>query len=697
MADFDISIGTKVDDFGKNIRKLPGMTESAAKAATKAYEKELKKQEKATDQSTGKMGKAFGKLGSAVGTASNALGGLAAAALAVAAAYKTVKDEQAKVIRGISDMSTRTTLSADSLNGLRLAARSAGLEFEELVPEDLAVRIMEAAEGSGVGADAFGKLGIAATDASGNLRSGEAVFRDIIDALTRMEDKTHAAALADDLFSDAGTRLLNTFSNLEDFDRFVQLGQKFGYEVGPEAVKQTNNWNSAMGSLQLAFEDALADLDELVGEDTTKKVNDFALGFIYLKAAAKNIFSGDMSMEGFHQALEEAKAEAYEFWKTQNGITEQVVHTFDEGLSGAYLEFIGASEDAGKAAEQAGPKIVKPIRKAADETTKSVEKTNRVHFNALGDLLARNQEMHELKIDLQKDAEKREIEATEAAKARAKELADYQRDLALQAASAWAEAFEIGVGGAIDLAFENASEKAMESGDKLTELVDKEKDLKDELRELNKTFLEDMENETDSAKRRDLQRTYDIERDKLERKQETAEGDIKAQRKIFKEQKKNALAMFAAQKAATIAGIAMQTAIAVTTAMGPPPYGAGVGGALLIGGIIASGAAQAAIAAAQKPPKFKHTGGIITSSDGSDQVPIIARTGESVLTQRATNSIGRDGVAAMNNGTANQPLVVLVQIGDQQIQDVVYKILPAGTVLAGLNQTFRPGVFNKRR
>lgn len=123
------------------------------------------------------------------------------------------------------------------------------------------------------------------------------------------------------------------------------------------------------------------------------------------------------------------------------------------------------------------------------------------------------------------------------------------------------------------------------------------------------------------------------------------QSDIQTQRQLLKERKQSARKAFQIQKAAEIANAGIQGAILALTASAPPPAGLGPIG----GPIFASLTTAAAIAkiATTKPPKF-HRGGLVSGRE-EEQLAVL-RNGESVLNQRATESLGSSIVEALNNG-----------------------------------------------
>ena len=108
----------------------------------------------------------------------------------------------------------------------------------------------------------------------------------------------------------------------------------------------------------------------------------------------------------------------------------------------------------------------------------------------------------------------------------------------------------------------------------------------------------------------------------------------------------SAVKLFNLQKAAALAEIAINTAVAITKAtaqLGP------IAGGLATVALVASGAAQAAVVAAQEPPSFPH-GGLVGDRIGTDHVAVGARRDEAILNPGATRRLGRAGVDALNRG-----------------------------------------------
>ena len=111
--------------------------------------------------------------------------------------------------------------------------------------------------------------------------------------------------------------------------------------------------------------------------------------------------------------------------------------------------------------------------------------------------------------------------------------------------------------------------------------------------------------------------------------------------------------LFRANQAAAIADIIMSTAKAVADA--PATYGAL--STIAVPAIIASGAVQLGVVAAQKPPL--HMGGIVQPLAPDEQSRTLL-SGESVLDRATTRRLGQEGINKLQNGNVNGPDVIVM-------------------------------------
>ncbi len=257
------------------------------------------------DAQAEKTAASAGKLGASMKSAAVAAGTLSAGILAAGKALGSFLDAMTDTVDQVNTLSKASGLSADTIAGLRQAARATGKELTDLVPRDLALKMQQAADGMWRATRAFDALGVSATDGEGNLRDADVVFREVIDSLGRMESETQRAALAGQLLGSNGRQMLSAFEDSSGLDAFVDQAREFGIKVGPDAVAATGKWQQATANLDLAFDDAKQTFLDLIGgaETAAEKVDDFALGFIFLSNAIGGVVGNLIALNKASMAM----------------------------------------------------------------------------------------------------------------------------------------------------------------------------------------------------------------------------------------------------------------------------------------------------------------------------------------------------------------------------------------------------------
>lgn len=141
--------------------------------------------------------------------AAKGLAAVAAAAGAAVTALVNATVEAAAYADDILTMSTVTGMATDDLQAFNYAAGLLDVEVET-ISKSLAKNtksMASAADGSAAYADAYSKLGVSVTDANGNLRDGETVYWEAIDALGQMSNETERDAIAMQLFGKSAQEL----------------------------------------------------------------------------------------------------------------------------------------------------------------------------------------------------------------------------------------------------------------------------------------------------------------------------------------------------------------------------------------------------------------------------------------------------------------------------------------------------------
>jgi hypothetical protein len=141
------------------------------------------------------------------------------------------------------DLSQRTGVSIQALGQFKVAAELSGTSLEGVAKglNFLNKNMVNAATGSKDAAAAFKTIGVATTDAQGNLRSADKVFLDIADRFATLRDGPEKAALAMKVFGKSGAELIPVL-NLGS-----QEIQRFGLNIGPDFADKADAFNDQLG------------------------------------------------------------------------------------------------------------------------------------------------------------------------------------------------------------------------------------------------------------------------------------------------------------------------------------------------------------------------------------------------------------------------------------------------------------------
>lgn len=156
----------------------------------------------------------------------------------------------------LAKLSQKTGISVESLSLLKPIAEQAGTTLEGLATgiKKLSTAMVEAAGGSKEQVELFARLGVSATDATGQLRPTEAVLLDLADAFAAMPDGAEKSALAVKLFGKSGVELI-PFLN-QGRAGIEELRQKFkelGLEISGNTARAAEKFNDTMDTVKQAL------------------------------------------------------------------------------------------------------------------------------------------------------------------------------------------------------------------------------------------------------------------------------------------------------------------------------------------------------------------------------------------------------------------------------------------------------------
>ena len=278
--DVALNIIADVRKYQSEFAKIPGTTDKQAAKAAAALERRLSKAQKEAAKAAKKAAADSSKSWATVGdliSANLATEGLKMAAQAVAG----WRGEVAASVDEINTLAKQTGLANETVAGLRFVADATGKQLSELVPPDRAKRIVETAQGTGEAKKGFDGLKVSVLDAGGQLKSSDAVLRETIDALKGIEDPTRRAALATQALGGQGALMLSSLADSAALDAFTEQARVLGVDVGPAAVRATNDWQLATAELGLAMDGFKASAVRAL--DIESNLRNFTTGIVFAK------------------------------------------------------------------------------------------------------------------------------------------------------------------------------------------------------------------------------------------------------------------------------------------------------------------------------------------------------------------------------------------------------------------------------
>ena len=267
-------------------------------------------------------------------------------------AFKDIMTAAPKYADEIETLAKKTHLETDTLQELSYMSGLVDVELSTVAGSmtKLTKNMNAAKGGTGTAAAAFKTLGVAVTDANGNLRDSEDVFFEAIDALGGIENEAERDATAMALFGKSATELnpmieagsdalkgfaaeahemgyvldkdsLESLSKVQDsFDRFQRqmdsVKNQIGAALAPsieramqkisDAVSRIN-WNKVGNEIGKAFNKLIDILEWIIDHGTTVKV---VIGAIIAAMAISKVVEFTKAMSGLVDILKKAAAAA---------------------------------------------------------------------------------------------------------------------------------------------------------------------------------------------------------------------------------------------------------------------------------------------------------------------------------------------------------------------------------------------------
>jgi hypothetical protein len=668
----------------KEAKKIVNDLDKAYTKATKAAEKAAREQEAALKKVSSQAkdtGKGIEASFSSISIA------------AVGAGYAVLSFAQhiADMSNQLVDASTKTGVGVETLNGLRLAAEGAGLQFEDLEVGlvKLPQMMLDAADGSKTAQNAFQSLGVQTTetvDGFQQLRSADDVLKDVFVSLQNIESAEEKAARAADIFGKtAGAKFLQSGA-VDNLEAFVNLANEFGVNAGPQMQKTMADFQRISATAtQVITGEFMRLLDVAAGGEAGSGggLNDIILGatqaFIIFGEIAGNTLKalqqsfgfvlaslnyGVVSITGTTDEAERALIVVNELMNEMATHGDKVFSPFE--VAAEKLENFNSLMKATMSAPTptggtrggggggGGVGATTSTTKAVDELAETTKLLNQIDKDVLDTMTKiRDERVSQLtgeeKIIALRDIELQKIQE-EKATIESTVQAQIDKLKAMEQTEEVIMAIE-------DLEFSKAERLEQLDQQRRTTIQEA---FEEQQNLILDTALMEMEASTEA--------TAKVVADNNKKKKSTEEifkeyqkgfgmveeglniaADLIEQNSI--KNKKNAELVFNIRKAAALSEIAIQTAMNVVEVF-PNPF--------LMAGAAALGIAQGALVASEQP-KF-HMGGMIGDSSplAPDETMVRAKKGEAILSTSAVSKIGESGIQALESGRGIQPQIIVM-------------------------------------
>lgn len=177
-----------------------------------------------------------------------------------------ITQEQAEYAKQVQANAQIVGMSAEEYQELDYVLKTVGYSAEEAQGDlsMLAEKAMDAAAGTGEGAELFDKLGVSVTDTSGKLKSQAEIFDLTVEALRSMGDETERNAIASALLGTTGEKLIPILNEESGaIDELKERAKELGAVMSDETLASLNNLNEK----SLEFDASLQGLKNVIAEE----------------------------------------------------------------------------------------------------------------------------------------------------------------------------------------------------------------------------------------------------------------------------------------------------------------------------------------------------------------------------------------------------------------------------------------------
>lgn len=233
------------------------------KAQVDGYIADMKKAQRHTDDKLDAIEKRGAKMGEGLRKGFDLAKG---AAIAFAGALVMDKLGQAisqglEYASSLGEVSQQLGVTTKDLQFYRFAATQVGLSQEEMDQglQKLTKSLGEAAQGNKKALDTFAALGVSVRDTNGNMRTAGEILPDLADGFARLGSDAERSAVATDLFSRAGYKMLPFLSGgSSGVKELAAAYDKLGISLSDEQIRKADDAADTLAKFKVVMEAKIA-------------------------------------------------------------------------------------------------------------------------------------------------------------------------------------------------------------------------------------------------------------------------------------------------------------------------------------------------------------------------------------------------------------------------------------------------------
>lgn len=161
----------------------------------------------------------------------------------------------------LGEVSQQLGVTTKDLQFYRFAATQVGLSQEEMDQglQKLTKSLGEAAQGNKKALDTFAALGVSVRDTNGNVRTAGEILPDLADGFARLGSDAERSAVATDLFSRAGYKMLPFLSGgSQGVKELASAYDKLGIALSEEQIRKADDAADTLAKFKVVMEAKIA-------------------------------------------------------------------------------------------------------------------------------------------------------------------------------------------------------------------------------------------------------------------------------------------------------------------------------------------------------------------------------------------------------------------------------------------------------